>query len=45
MIFIPCKDGISHNPVEYSSPEECATGAQVLLGSVLRFDELRAAKA
>ncbi|KAH8585774.1 hypothetical protein B0O99DRAFT_530042 [Bisporella sp. PMI_857] len=45
MVFIPCKDGISHNPTEYSSPEECATGAQVLLGAVLRFDELRAAQA
>jgi acetylornithine deacetylase/succinyl-diaminopimelate desuccinylase-like protein len=22
MIFIPCKDGISHNPVEYSTPED-----------------------
>ncbi len=30
MIFIPSKDGISHRPDEYSSPEEIARGAQVL---------------
>ena len=33
MIFIPCKDGISHNEVEYSSKEQCAKGAQVLAAS------------
>lgn len=42
MIFVPCKDGVSHNPVEYCSPEDCAYGAQVLLGAVLRYDKLRA---
>lgn len=31
MIFIPSKDGISHNPVEYSSPEDIHKGANVLL--------------
>ena len=41
MIFIPCRDGVSHNPAEYSSPEDCAIGAQVLLGAVLRYDALR----
>lgn len=41
MIFIPCRDGVSHNPAEYSSPEDCAIGAQVLLGAVLRYDRLR----
>jgi ureidoglycolate amidohydrolase len=30
MIFIPCASGISHRPDEYSSPEEIATGAEVL---------------
>ena len=25
MVFIPCKDGVSHNPAEYSKPEDmCA---------------------
>lgn len=42
MIFVPCRDGVSHNPAEYSSPEACADGANVLLGAVLRYDQLRA---
>ena len=41
MIFVPCRDGVSHNPAEYSSPEACADGANVLLGAVLRYDRLR----
>lgn len=36
MIFIRCKDGISHNPLEYSSYEDLATGAEVLYGTVLQ---------
>src|SRR5262249_45144437 len=30
MIFIPCKDGISHRPDEYSSPEAIRRGVEVL---------------
>lgn len=41
MIFIPSKDGISHNPSEWSEKDDCATGASVLLQSVLRMDKLR----
>lgn len=44
MIFAPSKDGISHNPVEYTSPEDCATCAQVILGALLRYDDLRLRK-
>jgi N-carbamoyl-L-amino-acid hydrolase len=35
MIFVPCKDGISHAEIEYASPEACADGANVLLHAVL----------
>jgi hydantoinase/carbamoylase family amidase len=42
MVFVPCRDGVSHNPSEYSSPEACADGANVLMGAVLRYDQLRA---
>ncbi len=35
MIFVPCKDGISHNEAEYAAPEACADGANVLLHAVL----------
>jgi N-carbamoyl-L-amino-acid hydrolase len=44
MIFVPCKDGISHNEVEYSSKEQCAAGAQVLLQAVLDYDRRLAEK-
>ncbi len=29
MIFIPCRNGISHNPAEYASPEDNRRGARV----------------
>ena len=35
MIFIPCKDGISHNEIEDAKPEHVAIGANVLLGAML----------
>jgi hydantoinase/carbamoylase family amidase len=41
MVFVPCRNGVSHNPEEYTSPEDCAIGAQVLLQSVLLFDRQR----
>ncbi|RAL64019.1 hypothetical protein DID88_003207 [Monilinia fructigena] len=43
-IFVPCKDGVSHNPAEYCSPEDCGNGAQVLLGAILRYDRIRASR-
>jgi beta-ureidopropionase / N-carbamoyl-L-amino-acid hydrolase len=30
MIFIPCKDGISHNEAETATKEDVVAGAQVL---------------
>ena len=30
MIFIASKDGISHNPAEFSRPEDIAAAAKVL---------------
>jgi len=35
MIFVPCEDGISHNELENATPEDTATGAQVLLDAML----------
>jgi N-carbamoyl-L-amino-acid hydrolase len=37
MIFIPCKDGISHNEAEYARPEHVEAGANVLLDVLLAF--------
>ena len=42
MIFVPCRGGISHNEAEFSSQDQCAAGAQVLLQAVLRYDRLLA---
>lgn len=36
MIFVRCKDGISHNPLEYASYEDLALGAEVLYGTALQ---------
>ncbi len=35
MIFIPCKDGISHNEIEDTLPEQVTAGANVLLHAML----------
>ncbi|KAL1409225.1 hypothetical protein Q8F55_006058 [Vanrija albida] len=43
MIFVPCKDGLSHNPEEYATPEDCVLGAQVLLDAALLYDQGRKA--
>ncbi|PWN52673.1 amidase [Violaceomyces palustris] len=39
MLFVRCKDGLSHTPVEYSSPEDIEVGAKVLLDAVLSYDK------
>ena len=38
MIFVPCKDGLSHNEAESATREHCAAGAQVLLEAALAID-------
>jgi N-carbamoyl-L-amino-acid hydrolase len=38
MIFVPSVGGISHSPLERTSWDDCARGAQVLLGSLLELD-------
>jgi beta-ureidopropionase / N-carbamoyl-L-amino-acid hydrolase len=35
MVFIPSKDGISHNELESSTQDDCAAGANVLMHTVL----------
>jgi N-carbamoyl-L-amino-acid hydrolase len=35
MIFVPSRNGISHNPAEYSSPEQLAIGTRVLAETVI----------
>ncbi|CAG8376535.1 unnamed protein product [Penicillium salamii] len=44
MIFVPCRDGVSHHPTEYCSPQDCALGTQALLEAVVHYDQSRANK-
>lgn len=39
MIFVVSKDGLSHTEVEYSTPEQCTSGASVMLNAVLKADK------
>jgi N-carbamoyl-L-amino-acid hydrolase len=38
MIFVPSLGGISHSPRELTRWEDCASGADVLLGTILELD-------
>ncbi|MEL6139636.1 MAG: Zn-dependent hydrolase, partial [Cyanobacteria bacterium J06628_6] len=40
MIFVPSQAGVSHAEDEYTSPEQCAQGADVLLQTLLKLDEV-----
>ena len=35
MIFVPSKRGISHNPLEWTAPEDIALGAQLLMETMI----------
>ena len=37
MVFIPCKDGISHHPDEHATDEDLVNGTAVLLEAALRM--------
>jgi ureidoglycolate amidohydrolase len=37
MIFIPCRDGVSHRPDEYASPEAIVQGVRVLALTLARL--------
>ena len=39
MIFVRCKDGLSHNPDESITPEDAAAGANVLLHVLRHFED------
>lgn len=44
MIFVPSKAGISHAENEYTSPEQCTQGANVLLQTLLHLDQIYTAR-
>jgi N-carbamoyl-L-amino-acid hydrolase len=41
MIFVPSRAGISHAEDEYTSPEQCALGANILLHTFMALDQLK----
>lgn len=38
MIFVPSQEGVSHSGDEYTSPEQCVQGANVLLHTLMELD-------
>ena len=36
MIFVPCKDGVSHNEIEDAKPTDLEAGCNVLLQAMLQ---------
>ena len=34
MVFVPCRDGLSHTPVEHAEPADAALGVEVVLGAI-----------
>ena len=34
MVFVPCRDGLSHTPEEDADPADAALGVQVMLGAI-----------
>jgi N-carbamoyl-L-amino-acid hydrolase len=38
MIFVPSRDGVSHSADEFTSPQQCEHGVNVLLHSLIRLD-------
>lgn len=38
MLFVPSRGGISHSPGEFTTPEHCLLGAEVLLTVILEVD-------
>ena len=40
MIFVPSRGGLSHSAAEFTSAEQCRSGAAVLLESLLRLDQM-----
>lgn len=39
MIFVPSQSGLSHATDEYTSPEHCTQGANVLLNTLMQLDQ------
>lgn len=40
IIFVSIRDGVSHSPREFSTPEDITNGTNVLLHSLLKLDAM-----
>jgi hydantoinase/carbamoylase family amidase len=38
MVFVPCKDGVSHHPAEDADPADAALAAQIILSAIASMD-------
>jgi allantoate deiminase len=34
MVFVPCRDGLSHTPAEHAEPSDAALGVEAILGAI-----------
>jgi acetylornithine deacetylase/succinyl-diaminopimelate desuccinylase-like protein len=37
MVFVPCRDGISHHPDEEADPADAALAVEIILGAVVEL--------
>jgi acetylornithine deacetylase/succinyl-diaminopimelate desuccinylase-like protein len=37
MVFVPCKNGISHDPAEEARPEDAVLAAEIMLNAIRRL--------
>ncbi len=40
MVFTPCRDGISHSPLEYASPEKLVYRSEDIHRAILKYDNI-----
>ena len=41
MIFVPSEMGVSHDASEYTSPEQCTQGANILLQTLIKLENIK----
>ena len=39
MLFVRCRDGVSHHPDEFVEPEDVCVALQVMVNSLIRISE------
>jgi acetylornithine deacetylase/succinyl-diaminopimelate desuccinylase-like protein len=41
MVFVPCKDGISHSPLEDADPADAGLAAEIILNAIRALQQSR----